>query len=284
MGNSLAARAWYPRCHPFVFLFWGCPGPQSWDDPSLPLCREHEGEGGGGSLGPLNSQLAIPLLFSLTSIKIQNNDTMTRRVVAWKLLNCLQVRCIRRVERDPTLLLDELIDLKEPHIYLQQLYFRRSGLTLIVSRLLFWTLVNSYVGEESGCSDCFCFRLQQSRRLIGEYRREDFGLWKNHRGKHKVVIYFLLQSLVFFLHADMQLRYHIKSPLGFHKIPIKLQNGFGTGVEVLQCGENDGSGSSASITSALSLVKYTKKAEEAFADMHYVDPQVPTPLRSWVSH
>lgn len=30
MGNSLAARAWYPPCHPFVFLFWGCPGPQSW--------------------------------------------------------------------------------------------------------------------------------------------------------------------------------------------------------------------------------------------------------------
>lgn len=142
MGNSLAARAWYPPCHPFVFLFWGCPGPQSWDDPSLPLCWEHEGEGGGGSLGPVNSQLAIPLLFSLT---VSRSRIMAR----WHaellpgscLLNCLRGRFIRGLQRDPTLLLDELIDLKEPHIYLQQLYFRRSGLTLIVSRLWFWTLV-----------------------------------------------------------------------------------------------------------------------------------------------
>lgn len=53
---------------------------------------------------------------------------------------------------------------------------------------------------------------------------------------------------------------NVSSPPDFHKIPIKLQNGIETGVEVLQCGENDGSGSSASITSALSLVKYTQKA------------------------
>lgn len=67
---------------------------------------------------------------------------MTRRVVAWKLFVKLSGgRFIRGLQRDPTLLLDELIDLKEPHIYLQQLYFRRSGLTLIVSRLRFWTLV-----------------------------------------------------------------------------------------------------------------------------------------------
>lgn len=97
--------------------------------------------------------------------------------------------------------------------------------------------VSNYVGEESGCSDRFCFCLQQSRHLIGEYRREDFGLWKNHRGKRKVVMYFLFQSLVFLLRADMQLRYRIKSPPDFPEIPIKLQNGFGTGVEVLQCGE-----------------------------------------------
>lgn len=65
---------------------------------------------------------------------------MTRRVVAWKLfvkLSSGSVYSIRGLQRDPTLLLDELIDLKEPHIYLQQLYFRRSGLTLIVSRLWF---------------------------------------------------------------------------------------------------------------------------------------------------
>lgn len=98
-GKCKTARAWYHPCHPFVFLFWGYPGPQSWDDPSLPLCWEHEGEGGGGSLEPVNSQLAIPLLFSLTSIKPQKNgdddpQSGCLEVVRYKYL---QFRCIRGV-------------------------------------------------------------------------------------------------------------------------------------------------------------------------------------------
>lgn len=74
-----------------------------------------------------------------------------------------------------------------------------------------------------------------------------------------------MQGLVLFIYlfilcADMKLRYHIKSPTDFHKILVKPQNGFRTGVEGLQCGKNDGLGSSTSITSALLLVKYTQKA------------------------
>lgn len=58
----------------------------------------------------------------------------------------------------------------------------------------------------------------------------------------------------------MKLSYHIKSLPDFHKILVKPQNGLRTGVEVLQCGKNDGLDSSTSITSALLLVKYTQKA------------------------
>lgn len=83
-----------------LFFFSGVTlAPQSWDDPSLPLCWEHEGEGGGGSLEPVNSQLAVPLLFSLTSFKPQKNgdddpQSGCLEVIRYKYL---QFRCIRGV-------------------------------------------------------------------------------------------------------------------------------------------------------------------------------------------
>lgn len=78
------------------FSFLGLPQPQSWDDPSLPLCWEHGREEGSGLLVPVNGQLVILILFfPIKAATRRIMVTMSHKVAAWKLLVSLIVRCLQ---------------------------------------------------------------------------------------------------------------------------------------------------------------------------------------------
>lgn len=102
--NLPTARARYPPCYPFVFLFWGYPGPQSCDDLPLPLRWEHRGKGGGVYW----SLLAAKRLYDYCSLsdwsvqwKNNRGDNPQRSpsgLTDWKLLDCLIIKYVFSLE------------------------------------------------------------------------------------------------------------------------------------------------------------------------------------------
>lgn len=69
----------------------------------------------------------------------------------------------------------------------------------------------------------------------------------------------------------MQLPCHIKSPLDFHEIPVKLWNGFRAGVEVLQCGKMMDWAPAPALPPHSRLSNIHRKLKRLPAAMHYVD-------------